>query len=148
MKIGFRKLAGQAKLPTRNHKTDAGIDFYSCNDIPIIIKPHTTKPIPTGIAWQPTDIPEEANAVIVIKSRSGLAFKHGIECSNAGVIDQDYRGEIKLLLHNNSDNIFIVNNGDKLAQGIVYLIPQTCIEEIHEVEETERGTKGFGSSGI
>ena len=148
MRIGFRKLAGQAIIPTRNHKTDAGIDFFACTDVPIIIKPHSTKPIPTGIAWQPSDIPEETNAVMVIKSRSGLAFKHDIECSNAGVIDQDYRGEIKLLLHNNSDEIFIVNHGDKLAQGIVHLIPQATIEEITELKDTERGVKGFGSSGI
>jgi dUTP pyrophosphatase len=145
MKILFKKLDFFAKIPTRKLDTDAGLDFYSLEEK--TIWPNDYVIISTGIAWEPQNIPESTNVYMEIKSRSGLAFKHSVEASNAGVIDQEYRGEIKIKLYNNSGRSYTVKKGDRVAQGIIKLLPRYSIEETDSLNSTERNDKGFGSSG-
>ncbi len=150
MKIYFKKLTKTAKIPTKNNKSDAGIDFYA--DENVIVPANGTAICSTGIAWQPElnvlQIALNFNCYLQMQSRSGLAFKNGIELTNAGVIDILFRGNIGLKFYNYTDEDFEIKQGDKVAQGIPKLIPNVTITEIKNLKETERGEKGFGSSGI
>ena len=150
MKIGFKKLHPDAIIPKFGHDdpTNMGIDFYARPDFDsFFLLGNTSIVIPTGIAWQPSEIPEGWKAGLIIKSRSGMAINSGIECSNAGVIDQGYTGEIMIKLYNNTPKAIQIDKGARIAQGIPFLVPDVIVEEIQELEETERGNKGFGSSG-
>jgi len=155
MVIKFKRLTDTAILPTQAHDTDAGIDLYS--DETIDIKAHSSAPVRTGIAWNGNGCEFDCNswefyrlntAQLIVKSRSGMAFKKGIEASNAGVIDQDYTGEINVLLYNTTDKDFTVNKGDKIAQAVFEFKPKLQIVEVKEIEKTVRGDNGFGSSGF
>ena len=150
MKIYFKKLTKTAKIPTKNNKSDAGIDFYA--DENVIVPANGTAICSTGIAWQPElnvlQIALDFNCYLQMQSRSGLAFKNGIELTNAGVIDILFRGNIGLKFYNYTDEDFEIKQGDKVAQGIVKLIPNYSIIETNHLDDTERGEKGFGSSGI
>lgn len=147
MKIKFKKLAEESKLPSYNHATDSGIDFFSYEGGEIL--PGKTEMISTKIAWEPTDEEQFYNfrfkTLLKIEGRSSLG-KKGIDVLG-GIIDQDYRGEIKVLLHNSSDETFRYSKWDKIAQGIIYSIPKVEIIEVNFLSDTERGEKGFGSSG-
>ena len=131
-----------ALAPTFGSKFAAGMDLYSCEDI--IIPSHKTKAIDTGISvsWSGQD---EENYYLRIAPRSGLALKSGIY--NAGVIDYDYRGPIKVILFNFSDEHFIVKKHDKIAQLLLEKINRPTIELVDQLDDTERGANGFGSSG-
>jgi dUTP pyrophosphatase len=146
MIVKFKKLDFRATIPTRSNPTDAGVDFYATKDI-TIEGLGSSEILSTGIAWSVDGIPEGINAYMQIQSRSGLAFNHGVECTNAGVIDQNYRGEIKVKLYNHSSDSVWIRRGDRIAQGIVKLIPQYEIQEALELDSTDRGALGFGSSG-
>lgn len=143
MKVKFKRLSDKATTPTRKNPTDAGLDFYATKDMTV----HESLEFNTDIAWAVEDIPEGFNAYLQMKSRSGLAFKHDLECTNAGVIDENYRGNIGIKLYNNSDSIYRITAGDRIAQGIVILIPKFEIEEVSELDDTDRGSSGFGDSG-
>jgi len=145
MKIGFKKLSESATIPTLNNITDAGIDLYASENV--MITAHSDAIIKTGIAWQPSKIRINHKAVMIVKSRSGLAFKEGVECTNAGVIDEAYRGEIGVKLYNTTSELYQVKKGDRIAQGVVYELPHVNIFEIDELTKTDRGENGFGSSG-
>lgn len=164
--IYFKKLNNNAKIPVFGHNdnTNAAVDIYSCIDKNIIIWPKSSKVIDTGITWYvDTDYMEtflrysegefsESDRLyklaMVIQSRSGLAFKQSLEASNAGVIDEAYQGEIKVKLYNNSWFPKIVKNHERIAQGVIELLPMIDIKEwIGELPKTVRGDKGFGSSG-
>ena len=131
-----------ALAPTFGSKFAAGMDLYSCEDI--IIPSHKTKAIDTGISvsWSG---PDEENYYLRIAPRSGLELKSGIY--NAGVIDYDYRGPIKVILFNFSDEHFIVKKHDKIAQLLLEKINRPTIELVDQLDDTERGANGFGSSG-
>ena len=110
----------------------------------IILKPGERKLIRTGIAFE-----IEYGYEIQIRPRSGLAFKYGITVLNTpGTIDSDYRGEIKVLLINHSNQSFEIKKGDRIAQAIVTPIIQAKIVEVKELSNTKRGNKGFGSTGM
>jgi len=145
MKVSFKKLNDNATIPTLNNSTDAGLDLYACDNV--MITSHSDAIIKTGIAWMPSKIKEGSKAVMIVKSRSGLAFKDGIECTNAGVIDQCYRGEIGVKLYNTTNELYQVKKGDRIAQGVIYELPVVNIEEVMEIDASIRGENGFGSSG-
>ena len=145
MHLAFKKLKPTAILPTRATAYSAGADLYACLDTPVSILPGETVMIPLGIACQPSD-PE---IVILIFPRSGLASKYGITLANAvGVVDSDYRGEWKIPLHNISQNAFCAEHGMRIAQAVIMPVIFPEILETDQLDQTERGISGFGSSGI
>jgi dUTP pyrophosphatase len=86
---------------------------------------------------------------VQVRPRSGLALKHGITCLNTpGTIDSDYRGEVKVILANLGDEDFVINTGDRIAQIVVAPVTQGVMVEVDALDDTERGTGGFGSTGV
>lgn len=149
--VYFKKTHPDATIPTYGYggNTEAGVDLYSCEDVWVYAGCQCA--VNTGIAWDPSPMLEDNNThkvVMIVNSRSGLAFNNSIEASNAGIVDQSYRGEIKVLLRNFSDVDYQVNVGDRIAQGLVMYMPLLNIQEAVELSTTERDDKGFGSSGI
>lgn len=143
MQIGIKKLRDKAIIPTRGSEYAAGYDLYACIDAPIIITPHSTVKVGTGLS---IEIPTGYFGAIF--ARSGLATKQGLRPANAtGVCDSDYRGEYIVALHNDTDIPQTINPMERIAQLIV--IPFLSIEfnEIDELSKTERGEDGFGSTG-
>jgi dUTP pyrophosphatase len=136
--FNFRKLTPDAKAPTKANSDDLGIDIYSNQYV--VLSPGDVTPIKTGIAIQ---TPE--NYGLVLKTRSGMAVG-GLDV-RGGVVDPGYRGEIKVILANTSKSAYVVNVGDKIAQGIMTRVIDVVIMEAEELDESPRGDKGFGSSG-
>ena len=148
VRIKFAKLHPDAIIPSKSHERDAGLDFYAIEEG--LLKPGESLIVPTGIAWKPIIRGRmHSNLYMQIKSRSGLAFNYNIESTNAGVIDFDYRGEIKVLLRNFGQYNFEITKGMRVAQGIIKFIPMFEVEEIgwNQLDRTERGIGGFGSTG-
>jgi dUTP pyrophosphatase len=149
MKYNFKKMTPTAKLPTRHTPLSAGVDFYS--DMEVDIPPMKSAIISTGISWNPDMAHTSYTVALIIQSRSGLSFKHGIEAGNSGVIDADYIPNenedaiIHVKLYNYSDTPFKVNVGDKIAQGVLQLIP--LVEDVENLDSDRQG-KGFGSSDM
>ena len=142
----FKKLSINAKIPEYGSEFAAGMDLFSSNEEPIGIKPGQRKMIPTGLSMSY----DNPNYYMRIAPRSGLTVKNSIDVG-AGVIDFDYRGEIKIVLINNGNEDFIVNKNMKVAQMIpTYSISpmNVKINEVEEQSETTRGAGGFGSTGI
>ena len=138
------KLDENAKIPEYGSEYAAGIDLFSSNTEDIIILPKNRKLIPTGlyISW------DDPNYYMRIAPRSGLSVKNCIDVG-AGVIDYDYRGELKILLINNSnDKEFIVSKNMKIAQMIPTKMTRLNLNITDNLEETVRGTGGFGSTGV
>ena len=125
---------------TKANPTDAGWDIHSSADINIY--PQERVPIPTNLK-----IAIDAGFVGIVKERSGLAFNRGIE-TKAGVIDADYRGEVKVLLKNDNNHMFKIKKGDRIAQFLIVPINLTEFTQVEELPPTNRGENGFGSSGI
>ena len=141
MKI--KRLTPTAILPKRAHSTDAGMDLYADSDKIIAIPAHSSKMIGTGIA-----IALEKGYFGGVYARSGLAFKKGLRPSNnVGIIDSEYRGEVKVALHNDTEFTQEIEPHERIAQLIIQPCSLEDIEEVDELDETERGTGGFGSSG-
>ena len=140
MELKVKKLLKEAKLPVRKREGDAGLDLYSVEDVNL--NPGEWKAISTGIA---VEIPK--GYVGLIKDRSGLALKHALHCL-AGVIDENYRGEIKVVVINLGGEKVFIQKGTRIAQ--LLLVPYLKVEpvEVEELSDTERGEKGFGSSGV
>lgn len=143
--IRVKKIYEDAVAPTLGSEYAAGGDLYAY--IPgfksITIKPHETKFIGTGIC---AAIPKIYWGGVF--ARSGLASKQGLAPANCvGVIDPDYRGEIKVALHNHSDEMRVVNHGDRIAQLVIVPLPKTTYRCVEYLDETERGDGGFGHSG-
>ncbi|MGG3873892.1 dUTP diphosphatase [Brevibacillus laterosporus] len=134
-------------LPLPHYATSgsAGLDLAACIEQEITIAPGERAKIPTGIAVQMPD----AGMVGLVFPRSGNAFKYGISLTNAvGVIDSDYTGEIQVLLQNlDTTEPFVVKKGDRVAQLLFMPVMQARLEIVDELEKTERGAGGFGSTG-
>lgn len=131
-------------LPGYETKSSAGMDLRASLEHHIILKPMERVLVPTGLF---IELPVGYEAQI--RPRSGLALKHGISILNSpGTIDADYRGEIKILLINFSDQEFTVNNGDRVAQMIVASHEQVQWEEVELLTETVRGAGGYGHTGL
>ena len=143
MKINIKKLTKTATIPTRQYEGDAGYDLYADIQEPVIVEPHTTEFINTGIA---IEIPSGYFGAVF--ARSGLASKQGLRPANCvGVCDSRYRGEYMVALHNDSIAARIVSPGDRIAQLVVMPYLNVDFNEVDELSDTERGDGGFGSTG-
>jgi dUTP pyrophosphatase len=142
LKLQVTRLVAHAVLPTRAYDGDAGLDLYSAQTARIAAGERTS--VGTGIA---VAIPAGHGGLVL--PRSGLAARHGIALVNApGLIDSGYRGELRvLLLNTDRDEAFEVNPGDRIAQLLIVELASVAIEEVEELGDAERGTRGFGSSG-
>lgn len=158
--IGFKKLNGNAILPTKAHPTDSGFDLFASEDV--LIESKETVIVPTGIAIQ---LPEGYEAQV--RPRSGITSKTKLRVQ-LGTIDNEYRGEIGIITDNISDksNVgaitidgilydrfandgsYFIKRGDKLAQLVIQKLPKVQAVEIDELDTTTRGDNGFGSTGI
>jgi len=144
------KVTEGASVPSYESAGAAGMDIKALipqTDIgttAILVNPGESRVIPTGLFVQ---IP--VGYEIQVRSRSGLAAKYGILVLNSpGTIDSDYRGEIKVILHNSGKDSFIVGNGDRIAQLVLCPVVQAEMVATDEFDKTERGAGGFGSTGV
>lgn len=147
MNIRIKKLNPDATIPTQGSEEAAGFDLYMCDDrfdTPVVIYPGETVMLKTGLAMA---IPKGYFGGIY--ARSGLATKQNLRPANCvGVVDSDYRGEVMVALHNDSQQDFrSVQNGDRIAQLIIQEYLSARFEEVGDLDETERGDGGFGHTG-
>ena len=145
-KVEIKRLSGNEDLPlpVRMSKGASGYDVHAAVTEPVSIAPGERKLIPTGFALS---MPNGLEAQI--RPRSGLAFKHGITTLNTpGTVDADYRGEVKVLLYNAGQEPFTVNRGERIAQMVFQIVPDTELTEVEELDQTERGAGGFGHTGV
>lgn len=141
--VEFKKLHPDAVIPDYAHNGDAGMDLYSIQDD--VIEPLTWKLIPTGLACK---LPEGTNGEV--RSKSGIALKNGVFVLNTpGTVDENYRGEIGVILYNlNTKDPFIIKKGQKIAQYVINAIEYVETVEVKELDATNRGEGGFGSTGL
>ena len=143
IKIQVKKLKETANLPTRGSAYAAGYDLYACLDEAVTVEAGATVKIGTGLSIA---VPEGYFGAIF--ARSGLAAKEGLRPANCvGVADSDYRGEYIVALHNDSSVQRTVTPGERIAQLVIMPFLSVCFEETDNLEETERGEGGFGSTG-
>lgn len=143
MKVQIKKLRPEAIIPTHGTEKSAGYDIYACIVNPLRINPHETVLIPTGLSIKPPE-----GYYVAIVARSGLACKQGLRPANCyGICDEDYRGEYMVALHNDSEEVRIIHPNDRIAQMLFKQYSICEFEEVEELDDTERGTGGFGSTG-
>jgi dUTP pyrophosphatase len=143
MQIQFQKLTENAVIPSYQTMHSAGMDICAAITEPITLAPGERALVPCGFAIA---IPEGYE--VQVRARSGLALKHGITLANSvGTIDADYRGEIGVILINLGQEPFTINTGERIAQMIVAKYERADFVLVDKLEETERGTGGFGSTG-
>ena len=140
MEIKVQRLSKYGRVPTKINNSDAGWDIYAAEDA--IIDPSKNQLVSTDMAMA---IPE--GYVGLIWDRSGMAAKKGIH-RFAGVIDSGYRGEIKVCLWNSSNEHYIINKGERIAQILFQQVPPFFLREVENLDETKRGEGGFGSTGL
>ena len=142
MTLGFKRIHPDATLPAYAHASDAGMDVRSVEDLTIPVGGRAL--VHTGLVME-LPLGYEAQ----VRPRSGLALKHGITVLNTpGTIDAGYRGEVGVILANFGDADFAVKKGDKIAQIVIAPVTQPEIVEVADVNETDRGAGGFGSTGV
>lgn len=135
---------GQQPLPAYATAQSAGMDLRANIDAPITLRPMERRLIPTGLRIA---LPEGCEAQV--RPRSGLALKHGITVLNTpGTIDADYRGEVKVLLVNFSNDDFVINTGERIAQMVIVRYEKADLEQVAELDDTERGDGGYGHTGV
>ncbi len=142
MNLRIARLDERARLPTRAHDGDAGLDLYALDDA--VLGPGERASVPTGIAVEIA--PGHAGLVV---PRSGLAVRHGISVVNApGLVDAGYRGEVRvLLLNTDREQPFQITAGDRVAQLVLVRVELPELVEVDSLSDSERGSGGFGSSG-
>lgn len=141
--VNIKKLNEKAVVPTYGTEYAAGADLYACMDEAVTINPGETYFTKTGIAME---IP--VGYVGLVYARSGLACKKGLAPANkVGVIDSDYRGEIMVALHNHSNEPVTVESGERIAQLVLAPYITAEFHQVEELDDTERGAGGFGSTG-
>jgi len=141
--IHVKKLSPLAILPTYGSAGAAAADLYACLEAPVQIAPGQTVFIPTGLSME---IPTGCAGLIY--ARSSMGAKRGLAPANkVGVIDSDYRGEIKVVLFNHSTQMQTVEPGERIAQMIITPVLTPAYEEVDELTDTDRGAGGFGSTG-
>lgn len=137
------RLRETAVVPTRATAGAAGLDLVADLESPVVIEPGGVALIPTGIAIA---LPPSHEGQV--RPRSGLAAKHGVTVLNApGTIDEDYRGEVKVILVNHGTRAFAVAHGERIAQLVVARVEMTSVVEVASLDATDRGAGGFGSTG-
>ena len=145
VKIKFLDNNTERKMPFYATEGSAGMDLIACLYQDVVLKPLERALIPTGIAIK---LPS-ADYGAFVYARSGLSIKKGITLANCvGVIDSDYTGEIKVGLINLSNEEYTVQNGERIAQLVIMPVCQANLVEVDELEKTERGAGGFGSTGM
>ena len=134
-----------ARLPVYGSSQAAGADLCAClGNQSLTIEPHKWAMVPTGISIA-LPVGYEAQ----VRPRSGLAAKKGVTVLNApGTVDSDYRGEVKVILINHSDEPFVINDGDRIAQMVIARHESASFEVVTSLDETQRGAGGFGSTGV
>ena len=145
-KVLIKKLehAKDLSLPNYESVHAAGMDIRAAVKEPITLKPGERTLIPTGLQMA---LPKGYEAQI--RPRSGLAIRNGITMLNApGTIDADYRGEVKVIAINHGEEDFVVEHGDRIAQMVIAPVTQLPLLEVDELDETDRGEGGFGSTGV
>lgn len=143
MVLNIKRLTDTAKIPTRGSDMAAGYDLYADTDKEIVIPPHETVMVSTGIT---IEIPEGYFGAIF--ARSGMARDRGLRPANCvGVVDPDYRGAWMIAAHNDTDQPKVVEAGERIAQMVVMPFLSIDFQEVEELTETKRGSGGFGSTG-
>lgn len=143
LNVKIKKLSDMAITPTYGSAKAAGMDLYACLNDKVWIAPHSTVKIGTGISIQPP-----AGYFGAIFARSGLATKQGLRPANCvGVCDEDYTGEYIVAIHNDSPEGKYIYNGDRIAQLVFLPYEQANLIEVDALDETDRGSMGFGSTG-
>ncbi len=140
------KIVNQSKNPLPEYKTfgASGLDLLADNEMPIVIKPMERQLVPTGLFLE---IPFGYEGQV--RARSGLSIKNGITLVNCvGTIDSDYRGELKIPVINLGDEAFEIKRGDRIAQLIITKYERIDWDSVESIEESHRGTGGFGSTGV
>ena len=144
VKVLIKKLDPTVQLPEYKTSGASGMDLTAFTEKPINVKPKTSSLVPTGLS-----VAFHEDYEIQIRPRSGLAAKHQISVLNApGTIDADYRGEIKVILINQSQKAFIIEGGTRIAQMVLCPIIKAKLKEVENLDYTDRGSSGFGSTGI
>ncbi len=142
--LRIKRVHPAAQLPRYMSAGAAGMDLVACLDQPLILAPGGRALVPTGLAMA---LP--AGFEGQVRPRSGLAVKHGITCLNSpGTIDEDYRGEVKVVLVNHGDQAVTVAHGERIAQLVVAPVTRVAAEEVTDLDATGRGPGGFGSTGV
>lgn len=142
--LKIKRLRPNAILPVRATSGSAGLDLCACLESPVTIPARGRAMIPSGLAIAIGD----SGVVGLVYGRSGLGSKHGITMANAvGVVDSDYRGELMITLANHSDTDFTVQHGDRVAQLVLTPVFTPELVECDELDDTARGSGGFGSTG-
>ena len=137
------RLRPTSRLPAPATEGSAGYDLYADLDAPAVTHPGQTVAIPTGLSMQ-----IEPGFAGFVFARSGLGVRHGIVPANCvGVIDSDYRGEVLVALYNHAEQSFTVQPGDRMAQLVLLPVALPAVEECRALEESARGSGGFGSTG-
>ena len=145
--VRIERLPHSAGLPLPAYETagSAGMDLRAAvaDDQPLTLAPGTRALVPTGLR-----IALEPGYEAQVRPRSGLALKHGITCLNTpGTVDSDYRGEVGVILANLGSEPFVVRRGDRIAQMVIAAYAHVAVAEVETLDETARGTGGFGSTG-
>lgn len=148
MKVKIKKIptvqGRTAALPEYQSEFSAGADLCACIDTPLTVEPHGRALVPSGIAIEPQD--RECAAFVF--ARSGLASKNGLCLANGvGVVDSDYRGEIKVAVLNSSDKPYTIQPFERIAQLVFMPVVKAVFEQCDKLEDTSRGSGGFGSTG-
>jgi dUTP pyrophosphatase len=143
MKVKIKKLNERATVPKYQSKGAAGFDLHALDTVSV--RPNTTSLIRTGLGFE---IPRGYE--LQIRPRSGLSAKTPLRVANSpGTVDSDYRGEVQIIIHNSSTNpinSITINEGDRIAQGVLVPVIQAEFEEVSELSDTERGNGAFGST--
>ena len=141
--VRVKKLHPNAVLPTYGSQEAAGADLYACLEETVTIQPGETAWIPTGIALE---VPKGCAGLVF--ARSSLGAKRGLAPANkVGVVDSDYRGEIMVALHNHGEHPQTVGNGERIAQMVITPVLTPAYEVVSDLDNTDRGAGGFGSTG-
>ena len=143
MEVKVKKLHPNAQLPVYGSQEAVGADLYACLDAPVTIAPGETAWIPTGIALE---VPKGCAGLVY--ARSSMGVKRGLAPANkVGVIDSDYRGEIRVVLLNHGKETQTVEPGERVAQFVITPVLTPAYVETEELSDTDRGVGGFGSTG-
>ena len=141
--VRVKKLHPNAQLPTYGSAGAAGADLYACLDAAVTIQPGETFWVPTGIALE---VPPGCAGLVY--ARSSMGAKRGLAPANkVGVVDSDYRGEVRVVLLNHSKEPQTIQPGERVAQFVITPVLTPAYDEAEELEDTSRGTGGFGSTG-
>lgn len=130
-------------LPKYNSEASAGLDLYCSNEDDVTIRPDTVEKIPTGVK---VEIPTGYFGAVYPRSSTGVKL-HLSLANTVGIIDEDYRGEIKLFMYNYGDEDIVVKNGDRLCQLVIQPYIRVNVVKVNKLSDTKRGEGGFGSTG-